>query len=108
MSGITEAEKKAFAKLDSRLPEDATARTAGVKLADRLRRELPDVDDVTLGRVLLNLTTHLFRAIRIADDAASGVGLGPETTRAALMTALPKQLGAAAMTLTELEWKEMP
>lgn len=105
MSGITEAEKKAFAKLDSRLPEDATARMAGVKLADRLRRDLPDVDDVTLGRVLLHLTTHLLHATRIADHAASGTGLGAETTRAALMTAIPKQFGTAAMTLTELEWR---
>jgi hypothetical protein len=69
------------------------ARAAG-HVADRLRRELPDLDDAAIGRVLVALTTvRGLRAMFGADEGASEDVWGIWAT-----------LAAAGLQLTEPEW----
>jgi hypothetical protein len=75
---------------------DATAPTAGDaagRVADALRRELPDMDDLAIGRVLVALTVRL-------QDLFHAVTSG-EVDADVLRTALAR----AGLQLTEPEWK---
>jgi len=63
----------------------------GPALANRLRMELPDLDDATIGRVLIAISrlTHLFAA-----------EVNPAVTWAGL--------AAAGLQMAEGEWKDQP
>lgn len=108
MSALTESERRAMAELDASLPADDLVRRAGVGLADLLRTQLPDADDVTLGRVVLEIMRHLKRGDDEARRLADNVGVPANVTRAAALAVGIRQLAAASLTLTELEWKEPP
>lgn len=105
---LTETERQAMATLDAALPASDLTRRAGVGLADLLRIHLPDVDDVTLGRVVLEVMRHLKGCDDTARKTAEVVGVPANVTRAAALQVGIRQLAAAAMTLTELDWKEPP
>jgi len=49
-------ERAALAALDAQLRAADPGRASGTELADLLREQLPDIDDTTLGRVLIALT----------------------------------------------------
>ena len=106
--GLSKSEREALALIDAELSHADPVRYAGVVLADRLRRELPDVDDTTLGRVALQLMKH-FAGAKVRADAAAEQAKHPVVPmRAAVLDAGIRQLATAALTLTELEWKDIP
>lgn len=59
-------------------------------IADKLRTELPDLDDLAIGRVLVALTTEMPQLFgEVADPATVWQGLA-----------------AAGLSMTEPEWKD--
>jgi hypothetical protein len=60
-------------------------------IADKLRTELPDLDDLTIGRVLIVLTTEMPTLFMgVADVATTWQGLT-----------------SAGLSMTEPEWKDL-
>lgn len=108
MSALTEAELKAFAELDASLPDDPASRLSGRVVADLLRVTAPEVDDVTLGRIAVAMMQHLRAGQRAAERITEATGMPLHETASAALEAGVRQLACAALTLTELEWKEPP
>lgn len=108
VSALTETERRVLAQLDADLPADHVTRHGGVMLADLLRTAAPEADDVTLGRIALALMRNLSDGRDIAVRAAEAIGTADQATRAAALEVGIRQLATAALTLTELEWKEPP
>ncbi|WP_433225433.1 hypothetical protein [Actinomadura formosensis] len=106
MSALTDAELRALAKLDAALPSDHITRQGGVMLADLLRTAAPEVDDVNLGRIALELMRHFKGGRDTAVKAAEAIGIPDHATRAAALEVGIRQLACTALTLTELEWKD--
>lgn len=63
----------------------------GRNIADMLRTSLPDLDDVTIGRVVLAISVH--------------IGSVKPRPKERAMRDLGNQIVAAALELTELEWR---
>lgn len=74
---------------------------AGRNLADRMRRALPDVDDVTIGRALLELGEVVAGVVRTAHDTTSDTTQGE-----AALISVAGVVACAAINLTEIEWRE--
>jgi hypothetical protein len=93
MSALSNAERIRLARLHEQVqawPYDPTA--AGRSLADVLRRAMPDIDDVTLGRVALEFGQYVGQ---LADPRNSD------------MNALVDVTMCAALDLTATEWQEV-
>ena len=84
------AERHELKSLAGTLPEDAGPLVDAV--ADAMRLELPDMDDVAIGRVLLALRASRFGPVFAA--------LPGEPVRVALV--------AAGLRLTRTEWEDTP
>lgn len=98
MSVLSAAEK---ARLNA-LHEQAEAKLwdamqAGRNLADHLRRQMPDIDDVSIGRVAMATVVYLNKTLGAAGD-------GPVDT--ALFNVACDQIMCAGLDLTASEWQE--
>lgn len=95
MSALSDAERIRLARLNeaaSTIPWNP--KKGGRALADDLRRALPDLDDVSVGRVLLEIGGFIGR---LADGRADGT-----------LHVLTDQVMCAALDLTAVEWQEAP
>lgn len=108
VSALSETERRAFAQLAADLPADPFGRLGGRTVADLLRVTAPEVDDVTLGRIALQLSRHLKDGRDVAVKAAEAIDVPTQLTRAAALEIAIRQLTCAALNLTELEWREPP
>ena len=85
-------ERSRLATLADQLATASGSGLLATAIADRLRTELPDLDDLTVGRVLVALATELPQLF--LEEAAS--------------LALTWQgLAAAGLSMTEPEWKDL-
>lgn len=75
------------------------------ELADRLRRDLPDLDSVTLGRVLLVIDSALAEFAMKAKEGLARPGV-PHLGPTALIDVFETTSKAAALQLTEAEWRD--
>ena len=95
MSRLTPEEREALdaveRSLDLMEPNNALLfREGGQKIADALRRMLPDLDDVTLGRVL-RATSTVIAAKDVTDDVR--IALAMLTAAAVELTSLERGSG---------------
>lgn len=100
MSALTARERARLDALANRLAIYNTRPPAGVRLADGMRTDLPDIDDVTIGRVLLAYAQRARRSM-------------PPSTRltvhgSAVTSILVVQLWGAALDLTALDRRTPP
>lgn len=94
MSAYGAKERSRLASLaETMRAADDSAEPTGRIVADKLRTELPDLDDLTIGRVLIALTT--------TDE----LGLMFLDSRVPLQTVW-KALAATGLHLTEPEWEQ--
>ncbi len=97
MSTLSAAEKAHLKTLHEHVeaqPWDSM--TAGRALADKLRRQMPDIDDVSLGRVAMETIVYLNEALATAGD-------GPVDT--ARFNETCDQIMCAGLDLTASEWQ---
>ncbi len=90
-SGLSQAELAALRATAARAAPDAQA---GRVLADSMRRDLPELDDLTLGRIALRYVAYLI----VADRSQPGV----------TATEMANALSAVAAELTNLEISPLP
>jgi hypothetical protein len=98
VSALSAAEKAKLNALHEQVeaqPWDSMA--AGRALADQLRRQMPDIDDVSLGRVAMATAVYLNEVLATAGD-------GPVDT--ALFNLTCDQIMCAGLDLTASEWQE--
>uniref|UniRef100_UPI003F490A57 hypothetical protein n=1 Tax=Actinomadura sp. CA-154981 TaxID=3240037 RepID=UPI003F490A57 len=93
-----------LAQLHEQMREHPSSVKAGTTIADRLRTELPDLDDATIGRVVLEVSIHLSAA---GDRFEALLGsLSLPTSYTAALKPLIRAVLCAAIQLTEIEWRE--
>lgn len=88
------AERAMLASLADQIAVSAT--TTGVlsdAIADKLRTKLPDLDDLTIGRVLVALTTEAAGLFLSVDDGKAPANL------------VWQGLAGAGLAMTEPEWR---
>jgi hypothetical protein len=91
MNVFTDEEKRGLAALHARASA-VGAPGEGREIADHMRLMLPDLDDVTIGRVLLRIAIHLGALHQVFGEEAAGQ--------------IGRQYMMAALQLTALEWQE--
>lgn len=101
MAAFTPMQIEALKFLDSTFGADPVGVQAGRMLADRLRTAVPDVDDVTIGRVLLGAGDFVASVIHAAREAP-----GDSADGEAALSAVAATFACAVITLTEIHWRE--
>lgn len=94
MSALSDADRIRLASTSARLNLDHDRQHSARCTADFLRTELPDLDDVTIGRVLMQVG-QLGADVSVLNPL---LGVAPFSV----------SLAAAALELTRTEWQDAP
>ncbi|TDB86449.1 hypothetical protein E1264_17780 [Actinomadura sp. KC216] len=104
MTALTAEQIEVLKGLDAAFGSQPSLAATGRKLADQFRTQLPDLDDLTLGRVLLEVGARLANAVMEIDRSR-----GAEATEVCVaISAMASAYACAAIALTEIHWKDMP
>lgn len=93
MSQLGAAERARLRAADAHIKATEPNPEMGRPLADALRQNLPDLDDVTMGRVLIALGAHTGGLVQIYPDNHE-------------LRVLSNQIVMAGVDLTAIEWQD--
>lgn len=100
MAELNPVQIDALKYLDATLGRDPVRMKSGHMLADKMRRSMPDVDDVTIALVLMDVGDFVSGVIRVAHDDPDDSAQGE-----AALGSIAATVACAAIALTEIHWR---
>jgi hypothetical protein len=101
MAELTGVQINALKFLDATFGADPVRMRSGRLLADKMRRTLPGVDDVTIAVVLMEVGDFVAGVVHVARDDPEDSAQGE-----AALTSIAATAACAAVQLTEIHWRE--
>lgn len=93
MSALSNADRIRLARLNEDLDVDASQEVASQLVADSLRQQFPDIDDVTIGRILIEVGLIAAQVSQLAPVSLAGFAVA---------------MSHAGLVMTAIEWQEAP